>query len=57
MSRVSDDGPGQDNPDLSEGLSGGGVVTHDGSASSSPRPDTERDSVVITRCTKGEERA
>src|SRR5208282_1725288 len=41
--RLSDDGPGQHNPDPSEGLWGGGVVTHNGSALSSPRPDTERD--------------
>ena len=34
---------GQDNPDLSEGLWGGRVVTYNGSALSSPRPDTERD--------------
>src|SRR5450759_4418151 len=38
-----DDGPGQYNPDLSEGLWGGGVVTHHGSALSSPRPDTVQD--------------
>ena len=30
--RLSDDGPGQDNPDLSEGLWGGRVVTYNGSA-------------------------
>src|SRR5665811_117740 len=37
------DGPGHYNPDPSEGLWGGGVVTHHGGASSSPRPDTVRD--------------
>ena len=41
--RLSDDGPGQYNPDPSEGLWGGGVVTHHGGALSSPRPDAVRD--------------
>jgi hypothetical protein len=41
--RLSEDGPGKNNPDPSEGLWGGGVVTHHGSALSSPRPDTVRD--------------
>ncbi len=41
--RLSDDGPGQNNPDPSEGLWGGGLVTHHGGALSSPRPDTVRD--------------
>ena len=34
--RLSDDGPGQNNPDPSEGLWGGGVVAHHGGALSSP---------------------
>ena len=33
--RLSDDGPGQNNPDPSEGLWGGGVVAHHGGALSS----------------------
>ena len=41
--RLSDDGPGQNNPDPSEGPWGGGVLTHQGGALSSPRPDTVRD--------------
>jgi hypothetical protein len=40
MRPISDDGLGQYNPDLSEGLWGGRVITHNGSALSSPRPDT-----------------
>jgi hypothetical protein len=41
--RLSDDGPGQNNPDPSEGLWGGGLVTHHGGALSSPRPGAVRD--------------
>ena len=41
--RLSNDGPGQNNPDPSEGLWGGGVVAHHGGARSSQRPDTVRD--------------
>ena len=41
--RLSDDGPGHYNPDLSEGPWGGGVITLQGGAQSSPRPDTVRD--------------
>ena len=41
--RLSDDGPGQNNPDPSEGPWGGGLVTHHGGALSSPRPGTVRD--------------
>ena len=41
--RLSDDGPGQNNPDPSEGPWGGGVVAHHGGALSSPRPDAVRD--------------
>ena len=41
--RLSDDGPGHYNPDLSEGPRGGGVITLQGGAQSSPRPDTVRD--------------
>ena len=41
--RLSDDGPGHYNPDLSEGPWGGGVMTLHGGAQSSLRPDTVRD--------------
>src|SRR5260370_4264643 len=41
--RISDDGSGHYNPDLSEGPWGGGVMTLHGSAQSSRRPDAERD--------------
>ena len=41
--RLSDDGPGQNNPDPSEGLWGGGVVAHHGGALSSPRPGAVRE--------------
>lgn len=41
--RLSDDGPGHYNPDQSEGPWGGGRPTLQGSARSSPRPDTARD--------------
>ena len=41
--RLSDDGPGHYNPDPSEGLWGGGLITLHGGAQSSPRPDTVRD--------------
>ena len=41
--RLSDDGPGHYNPDLSEGPWGGGVMILHGGAQSSPRPDTVRD--------------
>src|SRR5271157_6070100 len=41
--RLSDDGPGQNNPDPSEGPWGGGVITLQGGAQSSLRPDTARD--------------
>ena len=41
--RLSDDGPGQHNPDPSEGPWGGGVLHLHGGALSSPRPDSERD--------------
>ena len=41
--RLSDDGPGHYNPDLSEGPWGGGVMILHGSAQSSLRPDTVRD--------------
>ena len=41
--RLSDDGPGQNNPDPSEGPWGGGLVTHHGGALSSPRPGAVRD--------------
>jgi hypothetical protein len=41
--RLSDDGSGQNNPDLSEGPWGGGLVTHYGGARSSARPGAVRD--------------
>ena len=41
--RLSDDGPGHYNPDLSEGPWGGGVMPLHGGAQSSPRPDAVRD--------------
>src|SRR6266581_7074817 len=41
--RLSDDGPGHYNPDLSEDPWGGGVMTLQGGAQSSLRPDTVRD--------------
>ena len=41
--RLSDDGPGHNNPDPSEGPWGGGAITLQGGAQSSLRPDTERD--------------
>jgi hypothetical protein len=41
--RLSDDGPGHYNPDLSEDPWGGGVITLHGGAQSSLRPDTVRD--------------
>jgi hypothetical protein len=41
--RISDDGSGHYNPDLSEGPWGGGVMTLHGGAQSSRRPDAERD--------------
>jgi hypothetical protein len=41
--RLSDDGPGQHNPDPSEDPWGGGVITLQGGAQSSARPDTARD--------------
>ena len=41
--RLSDDGSGQNNPDLSEDPWGGGVITLRGGAQSSLRPDTVRD--------------
>jgi hypothetical protein len=41
--RLSDDRPGHYNPDSSEDPWGGGVITLQGGAQSSARPDTERD--------------
>ena len=41
--RISDDGSGHYNPDLSEGPWGGGIITLHGGAQSSWWPDTERD--------------
>src|SRR6516225_2875272 len=42
--RLSDDGPGQHNPDPSEDPWGGGLPTLHGGALARNRPDTERDS-------------
>jgi len=41
--RLSDDGSGHYNPNPSEDPWGGGVITLQGGAQSSPRPDTVRD--------------
>jgi hypothetical protein len=41
--RLSDDGPGHYNPNPSEDPWGGGVITLQGGAQSSARPDTVRD--------------
>jgi len=41
--RLSDDGPGHYNPNPSEGPWGGGVITLQGGAQSSLRPDTVRE--------------
>src|SRR6201987_2549978 len=41
--RLSDDGSGHDNPNPSEDPWGGGVITLQGGAQSSPRPDAVRD--------------
>src|SRR5262245_13605229 len=41
--RLGDDGPGHYNPDPSEDPWGGGVITLQGGAQSSARPDTGRD--------------
>jgi hypothetical protein len=41
--RLSDDGSGHYNPDPSEGPWGGGLPNLQGGASSSPRPDTDRE--------------
>src|SRR5262249_54853564 len=51
--RLSDDGPGQHNPDPSEDPWGGGLPTLHGGASARNRPDTERDiREYEMRCTK-----
>ena len=51
--RLSDDGPGQNNPDPSEGPWGKWSIAPHGGAPSGLRPDTERTTVATTRCTKG----
>src|SRR6516162_7899540 len=43
FARLSDDGPRQDNSNGSEDPWGGGVITLQGGAQSSTRPDTVRD--------------
>ena len=51
--RLSDDRPGQHNPDSSEDPWGGGLPTLHGGASARNRPDTERDiRGYEMRCTK-----
>ena len=52
--RLSDDGPGQNNPDPSEGPWGRWSIPPHGGAFRVLRPDTERTTVATTRCTKGE---
>ena len=54
--RLSDDGPGQNNPDPSEGPWGRWSIPPHGGALSSPQADTERTSAAITRCTKGDDK-
>jgi hypothetical protein len=54
--RLSDDGPGQNNPDLSEGPWGGGLPTLQAVHDRVLRPDSERTTVVTTRCTEGEDK-
>jgi hypothetical protein len=51
--RLSDDGPGHYNPDLSEGPWGGGVMILHGGAQSSLRPDTVRDNRCDNEVHKG----
>jgi hypothetical protein len=51
--RLSDDGPGQNNPDPSEGLWGGGVVAHHGGGYRVLDPAQYGKIDVTTRCTKG----
>ena len=51
--RLSDDGPGHYNPDLSEGPWGGGVMILHGGAQSSLRPDTVRDNRCDHEAHKG----
>src|SRR3954465_11624634 len=47
--RLSDDGAGHYNPNPSEDPWGGGVITLQGGAQSSPRPDTVRDEALRLR--------
>src|ERR1700674_5645897 len=54
--RLSDDGPGHYNPDLSEGPWGGGLPTLQAVHDRVLRPDSARTIVVTTRCTKGEDK-
>jgi hypothetical protein len=51
--RLSDDGPGHYNLDLSEDPWGGGVITLQGGAQSSTRPDTVRDNRCDCEVHKG----
>ena len=50
--RISDDGPGQNNPDPSEDPWGGGLPNLHGGALTRNRPDTARDYRLAKRCTK-----
>ena len=54
--RLSGDGPGHYNPDLSEGPWGGGIPTLQAVHDRVLRPDSERTIAVTTGCTKGEDK-
>jgi hypothetical protein len=54
--RLSGDGLGHYNPDLSEGPWGGGLPTLQAVHDRVLRPDSARTIVVTTRCTKGEDK-
>jgi hypothetical protein len=54
--RLSGDGPGHYNPDLSEGPWGGGLPTLQAVHDRVLRPDSERTTAATTRCTKGEDK-
>jgi hypothetical protein len=52
--RISDDGSGHYNPNLSEDPWGGGVISLHGGAQSRPRPDTVRDNRVAYEVHEGQ---
>ena len=54
--RLSDDGPGQNNPDPSEGPWGRWSIPPHGGALSSPQARHSADHLATTRCTKGEDK-